>query len=67
MVRLWDYCWSYRCELRTLKASEHIYLDGVTPYKKVHGCSPNISEFLSHKWYELIWYHEPNPNINSEF
>ena len=65
-ARLWDYCWSYICELRTLTATDHIYLDGVTPYEKVHGYSPNISEFLTHKWYDWIWYHDPASPIRSE-
>lgn len=62
-ARLWDYCWSYVCEVRALTASEHPYLEGVTPFEKVHGYSPNISEFIVFQWYEWVWYHDPDlPN-----
>jgi len=37
----------------------HISLDGVTSFKKVHGYSPNIAEFLVFKWYEWVWYYDP--------
>ena len=58
-VRLWDYCWEYVSELKCLTATEHIQLDDVTPYEKVHGYSPNIGEYLSFKWFQWIWYHNP--------
>ena len=59
-VRLWDYCWSYVCELRTLTASRNVWLEGKTPFKKVHGYSPNVAEFVIHGWYDWIWYHNPS-------
>ncbi len=58
-VRLWDYCWEYKARIRSRTASNHILLDGVTPFEKVHGYTPNIAEFLSFDWYQWIWYHEP--------
>ena len=59
-VRLWDYCWVYAAEIRSLVATDNIYLDGDTPFSKVHGYTPDISEYLTFKWYDWVWYHEPN-------
>ena len=59
-VRLWDYCWVYAAELRSLTCTDNIYLDGETPYGKVHGYSPDISEYLTFEWYAWVWYHDPN-------
>ena len=59
-VRLWDYCCEYASYLRSLTTVNHISLDGVTPFEKVHGYSPNIAEFLVFKWYEWVWYYDPS-------
>ena len=59
-VRLWDYCWTYAAEIRSLVATGNIYLDGGTPFCKVHGYTPDISEYLTFGWYDWVWYHEPN-------
>ena len=61
-IRLWDYCWEYVTELKSLTATDHIQLDDVTPYERVHGYAPNIGEYLSFKWYQWIWYHNPVTN-----
>ena len=60
---LWDYCWEYECSIRSLTATDHIQLDGSTPFAKVHGYTPNIAEYVQFKWFEWVWYHDPNdPN-----
>ncbi len=61
-IRLWDYCWEYASNIRSLTATEHIQLDDVTPFEKVHGFPPNIGEYLSFKWFQWIWYHNPVTN-----
>ena len=58
-ARLWDYCWSYVCELRSLTVTKNVYLEGATPYEKIFGYSPNIAELIVHKWYDWVWYHDP--------
>ena len=55
-IRLWDYAWQYISEIRTLTAMKHIYLDGATPFEKVCGYTPDISEFITFSWYEFVWY-----------
>jgi hypothetical protein len=62
-VRLWDYCWEYAAALRSLTATNNIYLDKRTPFELVHGYTPDISEYTTFKWYDWIWFHEPtNPD-----
>lgn len=58
-VVLWDYCWEYATAIRSLVAVDNIYLDDVTPFQKVHGYIPNISEYTTFKWFEWVRYHEP--------
>ena len=58
-IRLWDYCWEYCSEKRSLTASGHINLDGRTPFEKVMGYTPDISEYTQFDWYEWIEYNEP--------
>jgi len=31
----------------------------VTPFELVHGYTPDISEFSSYEWYEVVWYQLP--------
>ena len=35
---------------------KHMYLDGSTPFEKVCGYTPDISEFILFSWYEFLWY-----------
>ena len=58
-VRLWDYCYDYVTNLRSVIAHDHAYLDSVTPYQKVLGYAPNISEYLQHDWFQWVFYHDP--------
>ena len=59
-LRLWDYCWEYQCELRSLTATDHIQLDGVTPFSKIHGYTPNIAEYIQFKWFQWVWFNDPD-------
>lgn len=65
-IRICDYCWCYASDLRSFTVSWHIYLDDVTPFEKVHGYNPNIAEFLSFKWFDWVWYHEPRSPERAE-
>ena len=58
-IRLWDYCWEYEAAIKSLTCTDHIYLDNVTPFEKVFGYTPRIGEYLMHKWYDWVHYHEP--------
>ena len=59
-VVLWDYCWEYVAAVQSLVAVENMYLDDVTPFQKVHGYTPNITEYTTYKWYDWVEYHDPN-------
>ena len=59
-VRLWDYCWTYAADIRSLTVTDNIHLDGETPYGKVRGYTPDISKYLSFQWYDWVWYNDPN-------
>ena len=65
-LRLWDYCWEYLCNIITHTASGHFLLDGVTPFEKVHGYTPNISELTLFPWFSWVWYHEPTEPAKSK-
>jgi len=56
---LWDFCCGYTVELRNRLARTLPQLHGRTPWEKITGNTPDISEFLEFQWYEPIWYYEP--------
>ena len=51
-IVLWDYCIEYNAELRCLTAADNIELDGRTPFEKVMGYTPDISELVEFQWYQ---------------
>ena len=57
--RLWDYCWEYVINLRNLTCSDHIYTDKVSPFKKIYGYTPDISEYVQFEWVQWVHYHDP--------
>lgn len=65
-VRLWDYCWEYLADIRTLTTTDSPVLEGVTPFQNVHGYTPDIAEYLSFEWFQWIWYFDPKDPESSE-
>ena len=55
----WDYCWEYESAFRSRVAVDNIYLDDVTPYQKVHGYTPNVTEYTTFRWCDWVEYHDP--------
>ena len=55
-VRLWDYCWEYYCYIKRFTVTSNIHLENKTPYEKIHGRMPNITEFIQYRWFEWVWY-----------
>ena len=51
-VRLWDYSWEYESSIISLTATQHIQNNGVTAFESIMGYTPNISEFIQHKWFD---------------
>ena len=65
-VRLWDYCWEYIASITSLTATDHFLLDGVTPFEKVHGYTPDILEYIIFSWYQWVWYYVPHSSNNDK-
>ena len=57
-IRLWDYCFEYTAEIRSLTVTDLFQLNNRTPYEIVMGYTPDISEFLNFGFYDWIWYWE---------
>jgi hypothetical protein len=55
---LWDLCTSYVAELRCLTAQPLYSLHGRTPFELITGNTPDISEYISHSWYDPVWYYD---------
>ena len=58
-IVLWDYCIEYNSELRSVTAAKNIELEGRTPFEKVMGYTPDISELVEFNWYDWVWYYDP--------
>ena len=58
-VVLWDYCWTLVCHRRCMTVSNNLHLEGETQFIKVHGYTPDISEYLTCQWCDWVWFHEP--------
>lgn len=56
--RLWDFAAAYAADIRSLTAHPLFSLEGRTPYEKVTGNTPDISEWVEFDWYEPLWYYE---------
>ena len=59
-IRLFSYALVYACKLRNLTVSNNVSTEGRTPFEIVHGNSPDISEYTTFLWYQIIWYWNPN-------
>ena len=59
-IRLWSYAFVYAADILNCASSAYMSAGGKTPFEIVHGYTPDISEFVSFEWYELIWYIVPN-------
>ena len=58
-IVIWDYCIEYNADLRTMTASNNIDLSGRTPYEKIMGYTPDISDLVEFEWYQWTWYNDP--------
>jgi len=59
-IKLWDFCANYVSHLCNQLVRPLTDLNGRTPYKKITGNTPDISELLEFEWYQPIWYYEPS-------
>ena len=53
---LWDYVCFYVTCIRNMTVNQHPAAKGRTPYEIVTGETPDISEYTSFSWYQLMVY-----------
>jgi len=58
-IRLFMYALLYVCDLRNLTASSYPSANNRTQFELTFGYSPNISEYVSFKWFQIVWYWNP--------
>jgi len=59
-IKLWDFCAHYVSHLHNHIVRPLADLHGRTPYERITGNTPDISELLEFEWYQPIWYYEPS-------
>jgi hypothetical protein len=57
-IILWDFCCSYAVDLGIVWL-DHCPIHGRTPIEKITGNTPDTSEYLEFKWFDLVWYYKP--------
>jgi len=51
---LWDYACLYVARIRNMTVNQHPAAKGCTPYEIVTGETPDISEYTSFSWYQVV-------------
>ena len=54
--RLWDYGFTWVCEIENISANLSKYADGRTPLEIITGETPDISEYLDFEFYDWVLY-----------
>ena len=54
--RLWDYGFTWICELKNICANMSKYANGCTPFEIITGETPDISECLDFEFYDWVLY-----------
>ena len=55
-IRLWCFCYEYSADVLNLCASGRYDLQGRTPYESVMNYTPDISEYVTFKWFQWCYY-----------
>ena len=55
-IRLWCFCYEYSADVLTLLATDRYDLQGRTAYEAVMHYTPDISEYLSYRWFQWCYY-----------
>lgn len=58
-IRLWDYAYRYAADIISRTAMNTLDPLHRTPFEHVMGYTPDISEFVSYEWFQLVWYWDP--------
>ena len=55
-IRLWCFCYEYSADVLSLLATDRYDLHGRTAYEAVMHYTPDISEYLSYRWFQWCFY-----------
>ncbi len=55
-IRLWCFAYEYAADVLCLMATGRYQLEGRTPYEHVMHYTPDISEYITFKWYQWAYY-----------
>ena len=58
-IRLWDYAYIHAANILSRTATNTADPLHRIPFEHVMGYTPDISEFTSYDWYQLVWYWDP--------
>ena len=64
--RLWELCLMYVMDTYFLMSHPIYTLDGRNIYEILTRDTPDISEFIEHYWYALVWYLEPGEFLGDD-
>lgn len=64
-IRLWCFCYEYSADVLSLLASGRFELQGRTPYEFIMNYTPDISEYVSYRWFQWCWYYDERTKTKS--
>lgn len=62
---LWDHCMQLMSLIRSHLALDIAELNGDTPVTALTGDTPDISHLCEFGWYDVVWYMDPNDQIQN--
>ena len=64
-IRLWCFGYEYAADILSLCASGRYDLKGRTPYETVMNSTPDISEYVTYRWFQYCWYFDESTKSKS--
>ena len=55
-IRLWCFCYEYAADVLSVLATGRFDLHGRTPYECLLHYTPDISEYVTFRWFQWCWY-----------
>lgn len=53
--------------MRSLTTTVHGINCSATLFGKIHGCNPNVSEFLQYRWYDWVYFNDSHNPETQKF
>lgn len=57
-IEFWCYLSQWAAKIISLTAHDLPILGSCTPEERITGRTPDISEYISHSWYQWVWYRD---------